>query len=1180
MKFNQQFCVIIWIIKIFGRYWYNWDEIFVMIKEGLIKGGYLLNSITKRIAALGVSCALAISPIASLKVKANTNLITAKLQSVSNFEKTVAKEQEAKFSDDTFIIKYSSPLSSSEHQKAGGTVIQQISGLKYVAVKVKDKDKLQQTIQNYQKNSKVVSVNLSPKYKQEAIKDPKISEQYIHKLLNTAEAQKLAGKHQVKVAVIDTGIDRNHPELKGSILSSTNIINPMNPTTADIHGTHVAGIIAAKKNNGIGGFGMDPNAKILSYDVFDGDMWTFDYTIANAILEAVDQGANVINMSLGGSTPSSVLQEAVDKAINSGVVVVAAAGNDGMDMPSYPASYEGVISVGSVNSDKKLSEFSTYGASTDVVAPGENVYAPYYDVKKGSTFERLSGTSMASPAVAGAAALLLTQHPKLTPAEVEYILEKTASDLGEKGFDKKYGNGLINPLAAMKFDVKKIPSLVTNKWDKEEILANAESITLPTGVEHSFTKPSEQKWVKFPVEKGEYIQASVVSSSQYDYKLSIHFYSDNQEQLIDINDVKEGKTEAKLIQAPFSGTVAIGVKDVNGSYDDSINKQSTFTLQLDKVANLSEDESTLKDPLEIASLPFNQSNLYVTGEKGDEDFFHFTSREAQFMKFDVTGIPGVDINASVFEKDQLFSSVGEEGLVDIPPLYSANNGGIGEGETLSFQTEPNKEYYIKVTNKISFSEYGFTNILNGISYSYAGETKKEEPAQSMLPYSVSLEGKVIPADEDNYSGEMSSKKEETINNSVISYQEEEEKRIALLETVALPYEIGGTVKGYLQKTMDEDWFKLNPTHAGIYQFDLPTPSINIPTVELYELAEDKDEKGKSYRYLSYVTSNIATNWYSWSDTYTNSFKTGLKANKTYFLAVKPNYSTGQIPYDGYEITSKLLVENTGDALEVNDLPEQAKNLPVAGVKANFSTPNDVDTYYFTAKKTETYGVKFSRTELTTALKNEYGEELLSPFYGYIVITEDVNKNRKAEENDLERTKYIINMTEDGTTTGSFKAKKGQSYFVMVYGNVESSSGLTLWPYQLNIDSVNKKDEDAGSKVKNYIPSKPIALKKNNSKLYTAKAYLNAGYENGDEDWFIYKSQKTENATLTLDAGQQMDGVIEVFKNGKNVAKSDYYGKGDNEIMSLKMTKGTYYIKVRDAQGHTSFNPYTLSLKLQ
>ncbi len=889
--------------------------------------------------------------------------------------------------------------------------------------------------------------------------DPKLGEQYIHSLLKTADAQKLAGKNQVKVAVIDTGIDKNHPELKGSILSSTNIIDPMNPTQADIHGTHVAGIIAAKKDNGIGGYGIDPSAKILSYDVFGGGFWTFDYTIANAILEAVDQGADVINMSLGSSMPSTVLQEAVEKAISKGVVVVAAAGNDGMDIPNYPASYEGVISVGSINSSKKLSTFSTYGASIDVVAPGENVYAPYYDVKKGSTFANLSGTSMASPAVAGVAALLLSKNPKLTPAEVEYILEKTATDFGTTGFDNKYGNGLINPVAAMKFDVKKIPSLVTKKWDKKEILNNAESITLPAEIKHSFTKPSEQKWVKLPVEKGEYIQASVASSSAYDYKMSINFYGDNQEQLTDINDVKEGKTEAKLIQAPFSGTVAIGVKDVNGSYDDSIKKQASITLQVDKVAQLPEDESTLEAPLEIASVPFTQDKLYITGEKGDADFFHFTSKEAQFIKLDVSGIPGVDISASVYDKDMLFPPIGEgegvemplpidepkeevpqgeepegegEGTEEpqptldemMPPLYVSNSGRMGEGETLTFQTEPDKEYYVKVTNKISIYDYQFEMIMMpSIEYSFSGTNEKEEPAQSILPYSVNLVGKVIQADEDNYPGEMMPTKEEemTMPTVVTSWQEEEEKRIAELETVALPYEIGGKLEGYLQNNMDQDWYKLNTTSAGIYQFDLPTPATNIPFVELYEIAEGKDEKDKPYRYLSQVSSN--RDYSSWTEIAKNTFFTGLKADTTYFLAVTPNYSTGQIPYDGYQITSKVLVGNSADAYEKNDLPEDAKNFPAKGVTANFGVSNDVDTYYFTAKETATYGVNFFRTQLTKEFKNKYKPELLSPFYGYIMLTEDVNKNRKAEDTDNERSTYILNMTEDGTKQVHLKRKK-------------------------------------------------------------------------------------------------------------------------------------------------------------
>ena len=120
----------------------------------------------------------------------------------------------------------------------------------------------------------------------------------------------------------------------------------------------------------------------------------------------------------------------------------------------------------------------------------------------------------------------------------------------------------------------------------------------------------------------------------------------------------------------------------------------------------------------------------------------------------------------------------------MPPLYVSNSGGMGEGETLTFQTEPDKEYYVKVTNKISIYDYQFEMIMMpSIEYSFSGTNEKEEPAQSILPYSVNLVGKVIQADEDNYPGDMMPTKEEemTMPTVVTSWQEEEEKRIAELE---------------------------------------------------------------------------------------------------------------------------------------------------------------------------------------------------------------------------------------------------------------------------------------------------------------------------------------------------------------------------------------------------------------
>ncbi|MGG0657276.1 S8 family peptidase [Rummeliibacillus pycnus] len=1149
-----------------------------------------MKSITKKFAAASLSCALVLTPISSFAATAKTGSASTMLKTLGKTDETETTQKTGNYSDDTIIIKYSSKLSNSD--LGGNIVISDIKSLNYVVVKVKNKKNLQQTIQKLQKNKKVISVGLSPKYKLSGTVDPKVSEQYMHSLLKTADAQKLAGKNQVKVAVIDTGIDHNHPELKDSIIKRTNIINPMNPTTPDTHGTHVAGIIAGKKDNGIGGYGLDPAAKILSLDVFNGDFWTFDYTIANAILKAVDEGADVINMSLGGSLPSDVLKEAIDKAISKGVVVVAAAGNEASDMAVYPAKYEGVISVGSINKEKKLSYYSSYGPSTDVVAPGEDVYSSFYDLQKGSTFTKLSGTSMASPVVAGTVALLLSKHPNLKPAEVEYILEKTATDLGEKGFDNKYGSGLINPVAALKFDVKKIPSLVTAKWGEKEILNNAEKIVAPAEIKHNFTKPSEQKWVKLPVEKGQYIQASLAGASQYDYKMTIQFFGDNEQQKTEVNDVTEGKTEGKLIQAPFSGTVAIGIKDVNGSYDDSNAKQSHATLKVDKLDQLPEDETTLETPIKIENWPYSKDGLLMTGEKSDEDYFHFTSKEAQLMKFSVTGIPGVDLSLSVYEKEQIFPSMSDEGGKEIPsegipseeiyPLFSSNNGGTSVGETLMFQTEPNKEYYLKVTNNSSFSDFNILQLLFG---NFGGIGDKG-PAASAIPYSVNLEGKAIPEDEDGLD-ESTLYKEEgegiTIygGNFASTFLEmgpsDSSKQIELLESGARSYQLGGSATGYLQNTSDQDWFKLTPTSDGIYQFNLPTPSKNIPTVSLYEVVTEEGEDGKTYQNLSTVATN--EDWDS-EDWIKDHFVASLKANKKYYLSVSPNYNLFQIPYDGYQITSKLLVSNQSDKYEENDKPEQAKTFPTTGVTANFSTANDIDSYYFTAPKDSIYGVKFSRTELTSSLKSKYPKELLAPFFGLIQISEDVNKNHKLDEQDIDRSSYIMNITEDGTNTGSFEAKKGISYFVIAHSFVDSMAGITLWPYQLKINPVNKQDEDAKSKITKNQPSKPLKFKKNSSKLYSATGFFNSGYEDGDSDWYVYESKKANQVTLSLDAGKEIDGMIEIYRNGKRVAKSDIYEQGDKEIVSLNLNKGTYYVKVRDSKGRSSIDPYKLSLKIK
>lgn len=1146
---------------------------------------------------MGIS--LLFTPFSSFQAEAKDNSVVDHLKTQNQFH-TLGTTREELFSDQMIVVKYSKQLSTAEHKKAGGTVIKTIPSLKYVVVKVNNKKKLQETIQKYQKNKKVVSVSLSPKYTLAGMLDPKVNKQYMHSILNTEKAQKLAGDREIKIAIIDTGIDRNHPELKGKIIYSTNILNPMNPTVADMHGTHVAGIIAAEKNNGIGGYGINPNVKILSFDVFDGDMYTYDYAIASAILEAVDKGARVINISIQGYSPSNVLKEAIEQAINKGVVVIAAAGNLGSDSPIYPANYEGVISVGAINKKKKLSTFSSYGASTDIVAPGEDIYAPYYDPHKGSIFGNLSGTSMAAPVVTGVTTLLLSKHPKLTPEEVEYILEKTATDLGEKGFDEKYGSGLINPVEALSFNVSKVPSFVKEVWGKKEILEKAQQITAPKEIIHSFTKPSEQKWVKLSVKKGEYIQASLTGSAKYDYKLNVHFYgkNENEEKLLEVNETNAGKPEGILMEAPFSGTVAIGVKDVNGSYDDSLSKQSKIILKVEKYKDLPKDESTLEEPINIERLPYNKGNFYLIHEEGDDDYFLFTSDKDQLVNISVSGIPGVNLSVSVYNKSSLFfpdveelpmndeeksdneMSPTDENLVedlpneDIPmdempnlsiddfePLYTSNMNGVGEGETLSFKAKEGEEYYIRVTNKNTFFDLSFSSIDLLMTTIITLIFEQGPPPSSAIPYKIIVESKVIPDDEDNFSSLDYPYREDSTDDSEF---------ISQLKEKAVSMKLGSSTSGYLQDETDQDWYQFKTKNAGVYQFEVPIPTQNIPYIQLYEVLED-EEDGEKKQYLSFVAElNIAL--------MDNGFVTGLKGNKQYFLSVQPNWNNMQIPYDGYKIVSKQLLSDLGDANEDNDTPEDAKNITEAGVTGNFSTLNDIDTFYFTAKSNATYGVKFSRANPSKKLKDEF-DDLLAPIYGLIAITEDSNKNHKIDDNESERTTYLLKANENGTTTGSFKAKKGMSYFITVYGIVDSYDGISLWPYHLKIASVVKIDEDASSIVKNNTPSKPIALKKVKEKYYRTDAYFNSGFENGDTDWFVYEAKQAEQVEITLDAGE-LDGVMEIYKDGKRVAKSDYYGNGDSEVILLKLSKGKYYIKVKEANGLTSITPYSVILRVK
>lgn len=249
------------------------------------------------------------------------------------------------------------------------------------------------------------------------------------------------GKPDVIIAIIDTGVDLTHPEFEGKLVSGYNVLNGSNkPQDDNGHGTHVAGIIAAKTNNQRGIAGIAWNNKIMPVKGIGADGSGSSFDIAQGVIWAADHGAKVINMSVGNYHPSNVLHDAIKYAFSKNVVMVAASGNDHTDQPSYPAAYPEVLSVAAVDWKGKQAEFSNFGPYIDVAAPGVDIASTYTQ----SDYASLSGTSMACPHVSGLAGLIRSLNSSLSNAEVMKIIREATTDAGPQGWDQNYGYGIMD----------------------------------------------------------------------------------------------------------------------------------------------------------------------------------------------------------------------------------------------------------------------------------------------------------------------------------------------------------------------------------------------------------------------------------------------------------------------------------------------------------------------------------------------------------------------------------------------------------------------------------------------------------------------------------------------------------------------------------------------------------------
>lgn len=302
----------------------------------------------------------------------------------------------------------------------------------------------------------------------------------------------------VVVAVLDTGVNANHPDLVGRLVDGYDYITQSTKIVDhDGHGTCVSGCISALADNGVGIAGVAGTAdvKIASYCI--GDEYYDDSTICAALIACADrEDIDVINMSYGGYESSRTERSAIEYASQQGKILVASSGNEGDDRRyagkySYPASYDNVISVAATDSQDEVSYFSQYNDQVDLAAPGEEIYT----TSKNGSYESIDGTSFSSPIVAGACAVVLAANPGLSADEVETILEETALDIDDSGKDDYSGYGLIQLNKALEVESSDTP-LTSISLDQSAFtltVGNSKSLT----VNYSPKDTTDDKTVKW-----------------------------------------------------------------------------------------------------------------------------------------------------------------------------------------------------------------------------------------------------------------------------------------------------------------------------------------------------------------------------------------------------------------------------------------------------------------------------------------------------------------------------------------------------------------------------------------------------------------------------------------------------------------------------------------------------------
>ncbi|HEX2357747.1 MAG TPA: S8 family serine peptidase, partial [Micromonosporaceae bacterium] len=375
------------------------------------------------------------------------------------------------------------------------------------------------------------------------------------------------------IAVVDTGVNGLHPDIKGRTVTGynaiTNVVTAAGAVTDDStfgHGTMVAGIAAANTSNGIGVAGVAWVGRVMPVKVLDSSGSGYDSDIAEGITWAADHGAKIINLSLGGPGDSPALHSAISYAVGRGAVVVAAAGNTGDGTPLYPAAYPEALAVGATDAAGNLTDFSSWGDWIDVAAPGFGIVS----TGRGQDYFIGDGTSFSAPIVSGVAALARTMYPTLTPAQVMGRLRFTARDAGPRGIDPYYGYGLLDAFYAVGGGWgAEFPQRPLGTFEPNDVPARA--TTLSSSIVGTIAMEGDVDWYRYESDGQQSVEFRVTPAA-YDVNRAQNFdpilavYDKDLRLLGEVDNYVPGVAETLSLTLD-AGTHYVAVRNYNGAAD-------------------------------------------------------------------------------------------------------------------------------------------------------------------------------------------------------------------------------------------------------------------------------------------------------------------------------------------------------------------------------------------------------------------------------------------------------------------------------------------------------------------------------------------------------------------------------------------------------------------------------------